>query len=368
MGSLAEPKRIRYCASCGGSDVGAKIESLGDTILLCAECISAGRAGAGWGYWFPTKDVSPIALPQGFDELFAAARVLLEEDAEENQIIPTLALAYHLSHGVPRLVAERERLVRCWRNEQLWTEEADAFARRYGGLRPIKVAGQTLILERRPVLVTIEYGVGHDNPLGVRISAHPFRTRLATSKEVASLYEKVLANAGITCDERRTGRLNFNFHNSRLEISVEPGATVEYFVAPQDGWRRDKASFPHPHLVGDFYKVLVTTVSTGGFAADLPTRKSNKPPKADNLVPACVAFLLKDYGVRPDKKVNELLDKYVLDDAWKSGKHAFGRDLFRDAIRGTSLYEQVWGNARKQHIVRDPLTDAAWTLFWEGYE
>jgi hypothetical protein len=119
-------------------------------VRVCPACISRVRAGAGWDYWFPTKDNS-------FDELFRAATVLLKENTGEDQIIPTLALAHHLCHGVPRLVAEKERLVGVWEGKEAWDEEADRFARRFGGLRPVRVVDGVLILKRRRVLVTIGY-------------------------------------------------------------------------------------------------------------------------------------------------------------------------------------------------------------------
>jgi hypothetical protein len=84
------------------------------------------------------------------------------------------------------------------------------------------------------------------------------------------------------------------------------------------------------------------------------------------LVPACLAFLLKRYGIHPDGEINALLDDYVLDAHWKPD--AKDRVLFRAAIKGTSPHEQVWRDSRKRAIVHDPLIDAAWTLFWEGYE
>jgi hypothetical protein len=205
MDSLAEPKRVKCCASCGSPDVGASIDVLGDKVLLCAACMSGVRAGAGWGYWLPTKEDSQLPLAQGFGDLFKAARVLLEEGAEEDQIIPTLALANHLSHGVPRLVAEKERFVKLGQGKQAWNEEADRFARRFGGLRPVRVAHGVLILERRPVLITIEYALAAKTPEEAIITVYPHRTPLAKPEEVASLYDKTLADAGIAHDERRTG-------------------------------------------------------------------------------------------------------------------------------------------------------------------
>jgi|SRR5215211_1554757 len=194
-----------------------------------------------------------------FDELFRATRVLLKECAkknEEDRIIPTLAFANHICDRVPRLVEEKDRLVGLWGDERIWDEEADRFARRFGGLRPVRVANEVLILERRPALVTINYACVAETPEKVTINVYPHRTPLATADDVARLYYKTLSDAGIAHNEQRTVRLSSNFHNRRLEIWISPGTVIERttvtegFTVPQPGWRIDKASFPHPDLVG----------------------------------------------------------------------------------------------------------------------
>jgi hypothetical protein len=312
-------------------------------------------------------------LPKGFDELFKAARVLLEEDAPENQIIPTLALANHLCHGVPRLLAEKERLVGLWDRGQVWDEEADRFARRFGGLRPVGVVQGVLILERRRVLVTMNHAFVAKTPQEVIITVFPHRTPLAKAKEVASHYERTLSAAGTAHDEGSSVRLSSRRYNRRLEICIQPGTIVdrttlaEGRTVPEPGSRLDKkVSFPLPRLVGDLCAALVAAASAEGFDADLPTRRSSRPPEPENLVPACVAFFLEAYGT-DHQKIYQLLDERVLDETWKSHLElpSWERDSFRRAATGT-LKNQVSRLAHEDHNVRDPLTDAAWTLFWEG--
>ncbi|MBA2712052.1 MAG: hypothetical protein H0U55_00630 [Rubrobacteraceae bacterium] len=256
--------------------------------------------------------------------------------------------------------------------EQAWEIEADSFARRFGGLRPVRLAQDVLILERRPVLISVGYALVRKIPVDVVVTAYPHRTPLATHEEVAADYGKALSAAGLACDERRTGHLSYASYNRRLVITIRPGTVTER-VAITDGvtglepsYRSDEASFPHPDFVGAFCTALVKTASTGGQAADLPTRSRGGAPKAENLIPACVAFLLKEHGIQPDKKINGLLDDHVLNDGWKRSHSE--RSLFKYALKGTSLHQQVWDNSRKKAVVRDPLIDAAWTLFWEGYE
>jgi hypothetical protein len=386
MGSVAEPEKTKTCPSCGAqlgdptqrkgvAEFGRKFTILGDDVRLCVACTTRVVAGAGWGYRLPTKEDSPLPEEERFDELFKAARVLLEEDAEENQIIPTLVLANHLCHGVPRLLAEKERLVELWDRGQVWDEEVHRFARRFGGLLPVRVVDGVLILERQRALVTIGYAPAAKTPQEVIITVYPHRTPLAKAKEVASQYEQTLSDAGIAHDEECAVRLSSSRYNRRLEICIQPGTIVERtivtegFTVAQAGWRLDKkASFPQPRLVGDLCAALVATASAEGFAAELPTRRRSHPPKPENLVPACVAFLLDGYGT-DHRKIYRLLDERVLDETWKShlDHGSWERQSFRKAQTGT-LKNQVSKLMHDDANVRDPLMDAAWTLFWEGYE
>jgi hypothetical protein len=331
------------------------------------------RATAEWAYYLPTREDVWLPFPEGFAELFDAARVLLEEGAPENQVIPTLALAHHLCHGVPRLVAEKKRFETLQGDEQAWAEEADRFARRFGGLWPLRITQGTLILERRPVLIAVGYALAQETPLDVVVTVYPHRTPLATSAEVASLYDKALSEAGIPHDNK-IGHLDFAYFNSRLEITIRPGVVTERatitegVTVPQAGWRSDVASFPRPRYVGALCEALVATESAEGFKSALPNRRRSRPPKTENLVPACVVYLLREYGIQPDKEINGPLYRYVLAGTWKTDHPPHKVGQFKNADRGSSLHEQVWGNSRKEFLVGKPLIDAAWTLFWEGDE
>jgi hypothetical protein len=317
-----------------------------DEVLLCVRCISGARSRADLGYQLPTEEDS--ALPKGFDELFKAGRVLLEKDAPENQVTPTLALANHLCHGARRLAKEKERLVGLWEDEQSWAGEADSFSRRYGGLRPVEVAQGVLILEREPVSIAIAYSLAHGNPVGVVVSVYPHQTKPAEPDEVASRYSKTLSDAGISCDDQRGVNPNVGFDNDRLVLDFSPRTVAERVEEPQPGWR-DRASFTHPRLVRRLYAGLREE-----FAQDLATRERGKPTEAKNLVPACVAFLLREYGIPPRKEIHRLLNKHEL---WPAGKNC-----------SDSAISQLWQNVNNKSLVGGPLVDAARTLFYEGYE
>ena len=290
-------------------------------------------------------------MPKGFDELFKAARVLLKECAiknEEDRIIPTLALANHLCHGVPRLVAQKERLVGVWGDGQVWNEEADRFGRRYSGLRPARVARGVLILKRHPVSVRI------DRSVAATVSVYPHQAALAEPKEVAAEYGKRLSDAGISCDEQRRVNLSVFFRDDRLELDISPGTVTEEIEEPERGWRIDKASFPHPRLVGKLYTVLCEE-----FATDLAVRMSSRSPETRNLVPACVAFILSEYGMERSR-IHRLLDKHVLCEP--------GGVLNGNPSRTNQLWNNRGAGAGNNAVVRDPLIDAARTLFYEGHE
>ena len=370
MGSVAEPEKTRACPSCGAhlgdptqregvAEFGRKFPILGDDVLLCVACTTRVVAGAGWDYRLPTKEDSPLSVEERFGELFKAARVLLEENAEENQIIPTLALADHLCHGVPRLVREKERLVGVWGDERIWDEEADRFARRFGGLKLVRVVQGVLILERRPVFIAIGYSVTTKNPQEVIINVYAHRA-LAEPKRVAFMYDEELSSAGIPCDEQRAGNLSFDFHDRSLVIGVSPGTVVERttvtegYTVPQPGWRIDKAAFPHPQIVQDFYSML-----RHRFARELATRTTGPVTEADNFVPACVAFILREYGLKGRKEPQKLLNKHVLPNSWKK--------LPEDGY-GSSATKQLWDDVNNHAKVGGPLMDAMWTLFYEGHE
>jgi len=314
------------------------------------------RSGMRIDYRLPTRDDSLLPLEKRFDEVFAAARVLLQENAEENRIIPTLVWANEIGQGCPHLIAEKGNLLELRDDKRVWDEGAEKFARRYGGLRPVRFEQGVMILEKLPVFVGIGYARTHETPVEVVISVYPHRS-LATASEVASRYEKELSTAGVAYGEPNTGSLDFSFYGRVLEIRVRPGVVTERVEEPQPGWRTDEASFPHSRLVGEFYRMLLSK-GGGGFREDLSMRTAGEPPKAENLVPACVAFLLRAYGIEGRKEIHQLLNEHVL--------FEIGVELDL-GITDKPTYK-LWRNVNNEALVRDPLLDAAWTLFYEGYE
>jgi hypothetical protein len=315
------------------------------------------RSGLRLDYRLPTRDDSQLPVEERFDELFTAARVLLKENEEENRIIPTLALANEIGQGRPHLIAEKQRLLELGSNIQVWDEEANSFTRRYGGLRPVRVEQEILVLEKLPVFVTVGYAMVRKTSEEVVISVYPHR-RLATADEVTSRYEKVLSDAGVLYGEPKTANPSFSFYGRTLELRVKSGTVIERLDQPQGfGYGIDKASFPHPRLVGEFYNMLLSKAG-GGFREELAIRTAGEPPEAQNLVPACVAFLLRAYGLEGRKDIHHLLNEHVLCE--------IGSEL-QLGYTDNATY-MLWRSVKNEALVRGPLLDAAWTLFYEGYE
>jgi len=305
----------------------------------------------------PTEKQPPFA-EERFNELFRAARTLLKQDAEEDQIIPTLALAHQIGQGVLHLVAERTRFATIGEDTEAWDKEADRFVHRYGSLRPVRVVEGVLILERLPVSVAVEDDPNQEVPREVTISVYSHR-RLAKPEHVAYRYEKTLAVAGISHDEQRTGHMSFDFHGRSLLITIRNGSRGESLDGP-DGFRLVETSFPHPWLVQEFYRILLGSPSGDGFVRRLASRTRGGPPLAINLVPACVAVYLRGYGkIESRKEVHRLLNEHVLGETAK--------ELPEEAY-GSSETNQLWRDVSNHAKVGGPLSDAGYTLFWEGYE
>jgi len=330
-----------------------------DHVPLCDECVERWRSRGAISYWLPTEEIPPPPAEERFDELFRAARMLLKEGAEEDQIIPTLALANEIGQGVSHLVAARTRFVKIREDREAWNNEADKFVRRYGSLRPVRVVDRILILERLPVSVVVEDGPDDDDLQAVTISVYAHR-RLAKPEHVASFYEKTLTAAGIPHNEQRTGHLSFDFHGRSLTITIRNGSIAEWVNRPRFGYRVDEVPFPHPRIAREFYRMLLGSPSGDGFARHLATRTRGGPPAAGNLVPACVAFYLRAYGeIANRKEIHGLLNEHVLRET--------GKELPEEAF-GSSETNQLWRDVNNHAKIGNPLMDAGYTLFWEGEE
>jgi hypothetical protein len=121
-----------------------------------------------------------------FAGVFKAARVLLEDGADEDRVFPTLAWAGHeVRDGGGKRAELRVSLAEALGNPEEWERLIGDLLERTGRIRPIEVVGGVLVLERSPVAVKVWEGPKPE----VWIEVMP-RSKPASLAEVASLYEQ----------------------------------------------------------------------------------------------------------------------------------------------------------------------------------
>jgi hypothetical protein len=343
------------CVSCRKLRIAPPVEYIGQflyllqTPQLCKEC---------------RKEVL-LPPEERFEELFKGARTLFKEGiTEEDKIIPTLAFANDVSQDIStcwvaserrtalitggatrpdkteeteeeksviakqlmralrqqarecklmkaKLVREKELLAKADGDVEAWESKVEEFIQEHGDLRPIGFVNDVLILEQLPISIKLKTFPETEVPRGVQIEVH-VHPRPVKPEHVKLLYEKVLSDAGITRDETEMRHASMSFLHMNpfsLSISIGPGM-----------WPADETCepyCPHPWLVQEYYRMLLGAPSKGGFARDLIGRQRGSSPKADNLIPACVAFYLKlylpTYGEKLDRtRIHRLLNKHIL--------------------------------------------------------
>jgi hypothetical protein len=256
--------------------------------------------------FLPEFDPPPGPPDERFSELFKAAHVLLREDVDEDQIIPTLIAAHEISHGVHRWVSAKEEIIQ------------DSLSRppHTRNLSVVKVVDGTLVLEREPVLaefVSSSWSADVSEPLtarwlhrtrlglrneqppyrdGVLIRVYPHKRRIEPV-EITSRYEEMLETEGRSWSNPYNALTEYEFTGACLYLLVAPG--VKYPI-----------DFPPPSLVKNFWKGLAEIEKR------LMARRGRGGMKAKNLIPACVAFLLiASGGPSSPKEIEQLVHNHV---------------------------------------------------------
>jgi hypothetical protein len=341
------------CASCGEPATTQFTTEL-DNVPLCEDC-SDRLLGGGTIAYSPPTEKAPLPPPEKrFADLFKAAQVLLREGiAEEDQIYPTLAFANELGQGLVDFIEEKKYLVAAWKDgSDGWAQAVDRFSWRHPSIRPAKVVDGVVILERVPVDLRIhDYPVqGVEVPRVVVLTVYPHK-RPPTLEQIAARYDKELLGANIPHAEANKGRFEFSFREGYLLIEVHHNRTSippEHMGAVfQDG----KPEFPHPRVVGAFCTMLLGTTAGDGFARHLVTRRRGPSPPPDTVIPACVAFYLRDYGeMKEGIEAHRLLKEHVLSRHWKKLPEGHSE----------SASNQLWRDADK---VKDRLLASAYALY-----
>jgi len=217
-----------------------------------------------------------------FAGVFEAARVLLEDGADEDRVFPTLAWAgLEVRDGGGKRAELRASLAKASGNPEEWERLTRDLSERTGRIRPIEVVGGVLILDRAPVAVKVWGGSKPE----VWIEVMP-RSRPATPVEVASLYEQTMREQGLPCEEERTISLTSFLTGHHLRLIIRP-----VFLGTHMGDGPPDGLFPSPGLVGDSSRGLLE----GGLGERLRGRKSGRGWKPETLVPAIVAFYHRTY-------------------------------------------------------------------------
>jgi hypothetical protein len=354
--SASQQEEAERCASCGETATTRFVTEL-DNVPLCEGCSDRLLTEEALAYFPPTEEEPPPPPEERFADVFNAAQVLLKEGiAEEDQIYPTLAFANELGQGLVDLIEEKERLVSAWRDSSdSWAEAVDGFSRRHPSIRPVKVMDGVIILERVPLDVRIHnYPIQDvEVPRVVVLTVYPHK-RPPTPEQVAARYDRELLDANIPHGGSKKGRFEFSFREGYLLIEVHHRRTS---IPPEHMgavFRDGNPEFPHPHLVGAFYKMLLGTSSGDGFARHLVTRKRGPAPASDTVIPACVAFYLRDSGgMKEGVEAHRLLREHVLRGHWKKLPEG----------HSDSASNQLWRDADK---VKSKLLAAAYAL--QGYD
>jgi hypothetical protein len=270
-----------------------------------------------------------------FAGVFRAARVLLEDGADEDRVFPTLAYAgLEVRDSGGKRAELRVSLAEASGNPEAWERLTGELLERTGRVRPLEVVDGVLVLERAPVSVKVWEGPEPE----VWIEVMP-RSKPATPAEVASLYEQTMREHGLPCEEVRAISLTSYLTEHHLRLILKPE-----FLGIHMGDGPPEGLFPSPGLVGDVSRGLLE----GGLGERLRGRKSGRGWKPETLVPAIVAFFLRTYGGMVGRKeVHRLLNERVLKPARKSSLPYLKR-LPEDGS-STSASNQLWDNVERAH-------------------
>jgi hypothetical protein len=152
------------------------------------------------------------------------------------------------------------------------------------------------------------------------------------------------------------GSMDFDFDGTYL-LMIARRKVIHWAVPGTGKFRADLTPFPSPRIVGGFYEMLLGKPSGDGFHKRLAPRTRGPAPSAYNLIPACVAFYLRNNGkIQSPKEIHRLLNEHVL------------RETHKVLPEGDTNSEssQLWQDVNNPIKVRNPLFDVERTLYSEG--
>ncbi len=133
---------------------------------------------------------------------------------------------------------------------------------------------------------------------------------------MAELYEHQLNEEGLAYDKSSRGTFSWEFSNAHLVMTVGPGKELNEGQVSRFSSSGRQLMFPPPQLVAEVYSSLKGSVNPPkfrGFAYALGGRQSGPPASPDKLIPACVAWYLRESGGISDKhRLASLINQHLL--------------------------------------------------------
>jgi hypothetical protein len=254
-----------------------------------------------------------------FSELFKAARALLQEGIEdENVIYPTLALANAVGYDLD-LATLRAQIVYHWDCQKTRDALARDLARRCnGGLQPVGRSEEgSLLVASVPAAASLEYYQGTQIPEQVDLRMFPHRAPKGTRSEVyaadraVASYKEAMAAARIPHDDNSARPLV----NSYIESGVMH-VRIRHLEWPLDQanhapivFSEHMPVFPHPALVRNLCLAYLKGPGSSGFLRVLKPAGAGRSSDLGNLIPGSVAALLIDDGDLHWPSVRQLLNQ-----------------------------------------------------------
>jgi hypothetical protein len=245
-----------------------------------------------------------VQLEERFRELFESAHVLLEEQASEDMVLPTLAMEGLIIRdgGLGGWAEIKRSLLQSWGYAEAWENEKAQLLERPGTVTPVRVIGSTVILERVPVVVRVVRSGGRIE--GIVIELTPGKP--PEPEEVVEAYKRALDDAEVSRYHERAASFDSVFNDYQLRIGVRPKQVHMGFG--------HEGAFPALDIFREEYerRMAGTLGSRSG-----RTRAAGGPMAPDNSIPAVVAFYLRIFGQVSWKQVYKLLNQHVLRGTWK---------------------------------------------------
>jgi hypothetical protein len=268
----------------------------------------------GYLNYSPPAREEPRLLPQDeFKELFGAAKTLFKRGiTEEDLIIPTLAFANRAS-ALPELKTLGDQFAQIEDRSALREQFSTDFYQRFRGLIPATVLDEVFVLRRVPMFLN---AVKYSGTTVVKEVVIDVFMRSVKPKDVAEHYGRWLVEEGITYEAFSQGSFSWNASNAYLAMTIGPGKELNEGQVARISLGGRQPAFPPPQLVAGQYDVLKGSVNSRrfrGLAYGLGGRQSGPAASPDNLIPACVAWYLREVGGISDKHtLARLVNQHLL--------------------------------------------------------